>query len=70
MLYWCWAASLQAEYEEQTLQPDTVCWAAPASVLVSSTAYEGEVCPDPYQTCCLHFALLKHQGPQMCIQAA
>lgn len=47
MLYCCWAGPLQAEYEEQALQTDTVWWAAPTSVLVSSTAYEGEVCPDP-----------------------
>jgi hypothetical protein len=29
------------------LQTDTVCWAAPTSVLVSSTTYEGEVCSCP-----------------------
>ena len=44
MLYW---SAVQAEYEEQTLQTDTVWWAAPTSVLVSSTAYEGEVCFQP-----------------------
>ena len=67
MLHSCCAGPLQADFDEQALQTDTVWWAAPTSVLVSSTAYEGEVCPDPYQTCCLHFAVLRHQKALKCV---
>jgi hypothetical protein len=51
MLHSCWAGPLQAEFEEQVLQTDTVWWAGPTSVLVSSTAYEGEVCSWPHEPC-------------------